>query len=71
MCIKNLPAGCYLRPWQGATAIYGGPDGVHASGVPVSPGGNGPYEQLQPKQLPIIDHQQIGETSERCCTSVS
>jgi hypothetical protein len=72
--IKDLPpAGTYLHAWQGATVIYGGHYGVHASGTPVSPGLYGPYEELQPARWPILKPpgEQLGEGYRRCCTSAS
>ena len=72
--IKDLPpAGTYQRAWQGATAIYGGHYGVHADGTPVKAGVYGPYEQLQPKDWPLLTPpgEQLGEAYRRCCTSVS
>jgi hypothetical protein len=70
--IKNLPpAGSFQQAWQGATVIYGGHYGVHVNGTPVSPGLNGPYEQLQPSAWPLSGNEQLGEAYRRCCTSVS
>lgn len=66
------PAGTYKRAWQGATAIYGGHNGVRASGQPDSAGLYGPYEQLQPPAWPILNgNEQLGEVYRRCCTSTS
>ncbi len=74
MYIKDLPpAGTYQHAWQGATAIYGGHLGVHPDGTPLSPGLNGPYEQLQPRDWQILTPpgEQLGEAYRRCCTSTS
>lgn len=74
MYIKDLPpAGTYQRAWQGAEAIYGGHYGVHANGTPVKAGVYGPYEQLQPRDWPLLTPpgEQLGEGYRRCCTSVS
>ena len=66
------PKGQYQKAWQGATVIYGGHYGVHEDGTPVSAGLYGPYEQLQPKDWPILDppKEQLGEGYRRCCTSM-
>ena len=37
----------------------------------MSPGLNGPYEQLQPSAGPLSGDEQLGEAHRRCCTSVS
>jgi len=74
MYIKDLaPAGKYQHAWQGATVIYGGHLGVHPDGTPLSPGLNGPYEQLQPKEWQILTPpgEQLGEAYRRCCTSTA
>lgn len=69
---KIPPAGKYQRAWQGATVVYGGHYGVKPDGTPVSPGLYGPYEQLQPKEWPLINgREQLGEAYRRCCTSVA
>ena len=70
--IKTLaPAGSYAKAWQGATVIYGGHYGVHADGTPVSAGLYGPYEQLQPRDWPLLNpSEQLGEAYRRCCTSM-
>jgi len=67
------PRGKYERAWQGATVIYGGHYGVHSDGTPVSGGLYGPYEQLPPKEWPILDppREQLGESYRRCCTSIA
>jgi hypothetical protein len=66
------PAGTYPQAWQGAKVIYGGHYGVHRDGTPVSAGLYGPYEQLQPKDWPLLGgNEQLGEAYRRCCTSVS
>lgn len=70
--VKQLPpAGTYQQAWQGAKVIHGGHYGVDQdTGVPKSAGLYGPYEQLQPKDWPIINgNEQIGEAYRRCCTS--
>ena len=65
------PAGSYTKAWQGATVIYGGHYGVHADGTPVSAGLYGPYEQLQPRNWPLLTPtEQLGEAYRRCCTSM-
>ncbi len=66
------PKGQYDKAWQGAKVIYGGHYGVHEDGTPVSPGLYGPYEQLPPKDWPILDppREQLGEAYRRCCTSM-
>jgi hypothetical protein len=72
--VKDLPpAGTYQRAWQGATAIYGGHYGVHFDSTPVKAGLYGPYEQLQPRDWPVLapSGSQLGESYRRCCTSVS
>ncbi len=70
--IKSLPpAGAYTRAWQGATVIYGGHYGVHVDGTPVDTGLYGPYEQLQPRNWPLLTPtEQLGEAYRRCCTSM-
>jgi len=64
--VSDIPGG-YTEAWQGAKAIYGGHTGVLKDGTPVSPGANGPYEQLQPKDWPGTQ----GESYRRCCTSMA
>ncbi len=64
--VDKIPGG-FTQAWQGAKAIYGGHYGVMDNGQPVSPGINGPYEQLQPREWPG----QLGEGYRRCCTSMS
>jgi len=64
--INQIPGG-YTEAWQGAKVIYGGHYGVMDNGQPVSPGVNGPHEQLQPKEWPSP----MGEGYRRCCTSMS
>jgi hypothetical protein len=69
---KPPPASTFPQAWQGATAIYGGHNGVTTEGTPVSAGLYGPYEQLQPSAWPLISPpEQLGEAYRRCCTSVS
>ena len=70
--ISSLPpAGSYAKAWQGATVIYGGHYGVHTDGTPVSAGLYGPYEQLQPRNWPLLTPtEQLGEAYRRCCTSL-
>jgi hypothetical protein len=69
--VSKIP-GNYTHAWQGATVIYGGHYGVEPDGTPVSPGLYGPYEQLQPRDWPLLDgDEQLGEAYRRCCTSVS
>jgi hypothetical protein len=69
--IDKIP-GNYKHAWQGATVIYGGHYGVKPDGTPISPGLYGPYEQLQPKDWPLLNrNEQLGEAYRRCCTSVS
>lgn len=66
------PAGTFQRAWQGAKAIYGGHYGVKPSGEPVSAGLYGPYEQLRPRDWPLLSgNEQLGESYRRCCTSVA
>ncbi len=71
--ISSLPpAGSYTKAWQGATVIYGGHYGVHSDGTPVSAGLYGPYEQLQPRNWPLLTPtEQLGEAYRRCCTSMT
>ena len=66
------PKGKYEKAWRGATKIYGGHYGVHEDGTPLSPGLYGPYEQLPPKDWPILDppREQLGEAYRGCCTSM-
>ena len=64
--VDKIPGG-FTQAWQGAKAIYGGHYGVMDNGQPVSPGINGPHEQLQPKEWPGP----LGEGYRRCCTSMS
>jgi hypothetical protein len=70
--VNQLPGG-YTQAWQGAKVIYGGHYGVdQSSGQPVSAGLYGPYEQLQPKNWPLLNPtEQLGEAYRRCCTSVA
>lgn len=69
---KIPPAGRFQTAWQGAAVIYGGHYGVNGNGTPVSAGLYGPYEQLQPKEWPLLDvNEQLGESYRRCCTSLS
>jgi len=69
--IDKIPGG-YTQAWQGATVIYGGHYGVYADGTPVSPGLYGPYEQLQPRDWPLLNgDEQLGEAYRRASTSVS
>jgi hypothetical protein len=70
--ISSLPpAGSFTKAWQGATVIYGGHYGVHSDGTPVSAGLYGPYEQLQPRNWPLLTPtEQLGEAYRRCCTSL-
>jgi hypothetical protein len=69
--INKIP-GNYKQAWQGATVIYGGHYGVKPDGTPISPGLYGPYEQLQPRDWPLLNgNEQLGEAYRRCCTSVS
>ncbi len=72
VAIGQIP-GSYAQAWQGAKVIYGGHYGVdQSSGQPVNAGLYGPYEQLQPKDWPLLDgNEQLGEAYRRCCTSVS
>jgi hypothetical protein len=66
------PAGTFPRAWQGAKAIYGGHYGVKANGEPVSAGLYGPYEQLEPRDWPLLSgNEQLGESYRRCCTSIA
>jgi len=66
------PTGSIVKGWQGATVIYGGHYGVHFDGTPVSPGLDGPYEQLQPSAWPLLTPtEQLGEAYRRCCTSIA
>ncbi len=71
--ISSLPpAGKYTKAWQGAKVIYGGHYGVHPDGTPVDTGLYGPYEQLQPRDWPLLTPtEQLGEAYRRCCTSMS
>jgi hypothetical protein len=71
--IRSLPpAGKFTKAWQGATVIYGGHYGVHTDGTPVDSGLYGPYEQLQPRNWPLLTPtEQLGEAYRRCCTSMS
>ena len=69
--INKIP-GNYQHAWQGATVIYGGHYGVESDGTPISPGLYGPYEQLQPRDWPLLDgDEQLGEVYRRSSTSVS
>jgi hypothetical protein len=68
---RDLPYG--PTAWNGATAVYGGHQGVWAARAVSSDPSWGPYEHLPPARWPTYasSPRYIGETYRRCCTSLS